>query len=188
MITRWLAVAHHLPNRTRLRSPVLRRDVPACERLADAFARIPGVSKVAVRPYTGSVLVDHHERVALDDLVGEARRVLDCARVLAPGEHEPVDHNVPAFSSLARKLAASVLEIDRDIRRGSDGSVDLGTLATLGFIGAGAVEIGATGKLPLPPWFNLAWWAFNLFMATEQDEIAAECEGAPCTPPQAPLT
>ena len=38
---RWLAIAHHLPERTRLRSPVLRRDPPLCERLADALAALP---------------------------------------------------------------------------------------------------------------------------------------------------
>ena len=180
MRTRWLAIAHHLPQRTRLRAPMLRRDAPACERVADALARLPGVREVAVRPYTGSVLVTHHERLELDTLVGEARRVLDIDKVLAPGEHPPLEGDVPAFSSLARKVAATVMEIDRDVRRHSDGSVDLGTLATLGFIGAGAVEIGATGKLPLPPWFNLAWWAFRLFMTTEQEEIAAECDPGPC--------
>ena len=51
--------------------------------------------------------------------------------------------------------------------------MDLGVLATLGLIGAGAAEIVVTGKLPIPPWFNLAWWGFRTFMTTEQPEIEA---------------
>ena len=173
-MTRWIQIAHHLPDRTRLRTPVLRRDQSACERVADALAGIGGVRQVAVRPYTGSILIDHEARVSIDAVVAEARRVLGIERVLAAGERPPLDPQVPAFSALARKLVAAVLEIDRDIRRGTAGTADLGTLATLGFIGAGAAEIVATGELPLPPWFNLSWWAFRMFTTTERDEIELE--------------
>jgi len=170
---RWLAIAHHLPDRTRLRTPALRKDPAACERLADALAGIPGVREVKIRPYTGSALVFHDEGVAIEILLEMARRALDIDRVLAAGEDPPTDPQVPAFSSLARKLVVAVREIDRDIRRGSDGTVDLGMLATLGFLGAGAAEVVASGKLRMPPWFNLAWWGFRTFMTTEQPEINA---------------
>ena len=43
-------------------------------------------------------------------------------------------------------------------------------------LGAGAADVIASGKLPLPPWFNLAWWGFRTFMTTEQPEIQAEDE------------
>lgn len=174
MTPRWIQIAHHLPDRTRLRTPVLRKDQAACERVADVLATISGVRQVAVRPYTGSILIEHDPGTSVDAMVAEARRVLAIAQVLAPGERPPIDQQVPAFSSLARKLVAAVLEIDRDIRRGTDGTVDLGTLATLGMIGGGAAEVAATGKLPLPPWFNLAWWAFRMFTTTEREEIDVE--------------
>lgn len=175
---RWIAIAHRLPERTRLRTPVLRRDRAACERVADALAKVAGVREVKVRPYTGSILVEHEPELAPETIVAAAQKVLDTPRVLAPGERPPVDGEVPAFSSLARKVVHACLEIDRDVRRETDGSVDLGTLATLGFIGAGAAEVVATGKLPMPPWFNLAWWAFRMFTTTEKEEIDAECNGA----------
>lgn len=177
MNRRWLQVAHRLPGRTRLRSPMLRRDPAACARLADALVAIAGVREVRVRPYTGSALVLHDTHVTAELLVDTTRSVLDGADVLQPGERPPAEAQVPPFSSLARKLVQAVHEIDRDIRRGSDGTVDLGTLATLGFLGAGALEVAATGKLPLPPWFNLAWWGFRTFITAEQDEILAERDG-----------
>jgi hypothetical protein len=173
--TRWLALVHHLPERTRLRSPVLRRDHASCERVADVLAAVAGVRVVHVRPYTGSVLVDHERSVAHEALVAEAARVLACTCVLARGEPPPLDPDVPPLSSIARKLVATVRALDRDVRRSTAGTVDLGTLATLGFIGAGAAEIATTGRLPMPPWFNLAWWGFRTFITAEQDEIRAEC-------------
>ena len=172
----WLAIAHHLPERTRLRTPVLRNDVARCERVAEALCAVPGVRAVDVRPYTGSVLVTHAADVAVSILVTEAQRVIGVKHVLAVGEAPPVEGEPPAFSAIARKLVVAVRDIDRDIRRASDGSVDLGTLATLGLLGAGAAEVATTGNLPIPPWFNLAWWGFRTFVTTEKQEIAVECE------------
>ena len=171
---RYLAIAHHLPERTRLRSPVLRKDLPICERLADALAAVPGVREVKVRAYTGSVLIEHAADVAVSTLVEESRRVLACDKVLAIGESPPYDEQVPALSNLARTVVATFREIDRDIRRVSEGEVDLGTLTTLGMIGAGAAQVITNRKLQMPPWFNLAWWGFRTFVTAEQDEIGIE--------------
>jgi len=177
MTARWLQVAHHLPERTRLYSPALRRDDAACDRAADALAALDGVRDVRVRPYTGSVLVDHEHAVAVATLVAALRDALAIDRVLAPGEPTPLDGDVPAMSALARKLVATMHDLDRDVRRASNGTVDLGTMATFGLFGAGALEVAVTGQLPLPPWFQLAWWGFRTFTTTEQQEIRAEIDG-----------
>jgi len=177
MTPAWIACSHHIAERTRLRSPSLRKDTAACERIADALAAIAGVHEVRVRPYTGSVLVLHDSDVAPAALLAEASRVLGGARILAPDEPPPLDPEIPAFSMLARKVVAAVRDIDKDVRRATDGTADLGTLATLGLVGAGALEVATTGQLPLPPWFNLAWWGFRTFMTTEQEEIRHECNG-----------
>jgi hypothetical protein len=173
----WLTIVHHLPGRTRLRSPALRRDPAACERMADALAEVPGVREVRVRPYTGSVLISHRG-VPAATLADAASRALDGARVLANGEPPPLPRAVPAFSTLRHKLATIASEIDRDIRRGSDGSVDLGTLATFSLASAGALGVAATGQLPMPPWFNLAWWAYRTFMTTHNGHSAPRPEAA----------
>jgi hypothetical protein len=180
---RWLRIAHHLPARTRLRIPALRKDPPACERVADRLAAIEGVREVKVRPYTGSVLIEHAPTVALDTLVEVTRDTLAIDLVLAEGEAPPMDPHLPAFSTLARQVVIAVRKIDQDIRRGTDGTVDLGTLATLGLIGAGASQIAVTGRLPLPPWFNLAWWGYRTFMTTENvhaDFNESSDEDSPC--------
>lgn len=172
---RWIAIAHALPERTRLRCPALRHDDPACERLADALARVQGIHAVHVRPYTGSVVIEHDPIITAPALAEHAARVLECEKVLAMGEPPPVPTTqVPAVSSLARKIVRAAREIDRDIRQSSEGSIDLGTLAMLGLVGAGAAQVASTGELPLPPWFSLTWWGFRTFVTSEQQEIRLE--------------
>ncbi len=119
------------------------------------------------------MLVSHERSVTASSLAEAAGRVLD-VRVLARGEAPPVPDHVPPLSSVAKNLAHMVRELDRDIRRKSDGSVDLGTLVTLGLFGAGAAEVVATGKMPAPPWFNLAWWGVRTFVSAEHEEIEAD--------------
>lgn len=169
----YLQIVHAIPGRTRLRCPALRRDAAAVEAVADKLAAAPGVHEVAVRPYTGSLLITHDRAIGARQLVDVAQTVLACQPVLAPGELPPRDPDVPRLSRIARLFADAFRDLDRDLLRLSRGSFDLGTLATLGFFAGGAAEVLAERKLELPPWFNLAWWGYRTFMTNEQDEIAA---------------
>jgi hypothetical protein len=168
---RWLQIAHTVPGRTRLRFPALRGDTPAGERIADALAALPGVRAVHVRPFTGSILVLHELELTSASLVEAAQRILAPDRILAPGEPPPRNPDVPEISRVARLAAKAFREIDRDVRRASEGSLDLGTLATLGFFGFGAAGVAASRDISLPPWFNLAWWGYRTFMTNEQEAI-----------------
>ena len=170
---RYLQVVHAIPGRTRLRCPALRRDPSAVEAVAERLAAVEGVREVAVRPYTGSMLVTHDRAVGSHQLVDAAQAVLACQPVLGPGEHPPPDPDIPRLSRIAQLAACAFREIDRDMLRMSRGSFDLGTLATLGFFTSGALEVLADRKLEMPPWFNLAWWGYRTFMTNEQDEIEA---------------
>ena len=180
---RYLQVVHAIPGRTRLRCPALRRDPAAVEAVADALAAVEGVRGVAVRPYTGSVLVTHDRAVGTRPLIDAAQRVLACEPVLAPGERPPPDPDVPRLSRIAQLMAGAFRQLDRDMLRASGGSFDLGTLATLGFFTGGALEVVANRGLELPPWFNLAWWGYRTFMTNEQDEIRAGGAAEPSPEP-----
>ncbi|HEX5062681.1 MAG TPA: hypothetical protein VFV99_25085 [Kofleriaceae bacterium] len=169
----WVQIVHEVPGRTRLLAKALRKDTARCERLAETLAAVPGVYRVEARPYTGSLLVQHARSTTAQTLVETAARTLE-APVVARGATPPTPETVPALSEVARKLARALQDIDRDVRRASEGSVDLGTLITLGLLGAGAVQVARTEQLPLPPWFNLAWWAFRTFITLEVEEIAAK--------------
>lgn len=168
---RYLQIVHVLPGRTRLRCPSLRKDRDAADRVADALSRVPGVDEVKVRPYTGSILITHDPAMAADALVDVARRVLACDRVLALGEQPPLPREVPELAHIAKTLAATMGTLDRDVLRMTEGDLDLGTLVTLGFFSVGAIQAIVDRELPLPPWFQLAWWGYRTFMTAEKDEI-----------------
>jgi hypothetical protein len=170
---RYLQIVHAIPGRTRLRYPALRRAKDDADRLADALAATPGVHETSLRPFTGSILVLHDPSVTSATLVDVTQRVLACDRVLARGERPPIGGSVPELSKIAKLAAAAFRDIDRDLLRLSDGSIDLGTLATLGFVGAGAVGLAFEREVEMPPWFNLAWWGYRTFMTNEQAEIAS---------------
>ncbi len=170
---RYLQVVHTIPNRTRLRCPSLRTALADGERLADALAAVPGVDKVSIRPFTGSILVAHEPQVAVVALIDVANDVLAFDQIVGLGEQPPIDEAMPQLSKIARLAAAAFRDINRDVLRASEGSLDLGTLATLGFLSAGAVQLALEHEIELPPWFNLAWWGYRTFMTNEQEAIAS---------------
>jgi hypothetical protein len=170
---RYLQLVHTVPGRTRLRCPSLRKEPSLVTRVADELAAVAGVHEVKVRPFTGSILVFHDRDLSSSTLTDVAQRVLACDLVLARHERPPVDGGVPELAKIARLAASAFRDIDRDMLRASQGSLDLGTLATLGFFGAGALQLAYERELEMPPWFNLAWWGYRTFMTNEQDEISS---------------
>ena len=172
---RQLRVVHALEGRLRLRLPWLRQAEAEAHLLADRMAEWPGVIEVQVRPFTGSVLCFYDAtQLAADELIAQIAAATAADHVVPLGE-EPQPSNPLARpgdgkrSSVARAFVRSVREINADTLNASDGRLDLGTLAALGFIGAGAFEILSTRQLPVPPWFNLAWWALQTFTTFESD-------------------
>ncbi|MDX2089817.1 MAG: hypothetical protein SFX73_18315 [Kofleriaceae bacterium] len=170
---RYLQVVHVLPERTRLRAPWLRKDAAAATAVAEAVAALPGVHEIKVRPYTGSILIEHEREVVPATLVDTAARALTAERVIPLGEAPPPPTEVPRLSRLAQLAALAVHEIDRAVMLRTKGSIDLGTLATLGFFTAGAVEVAMKREVHTPPWFNLAWWGYRTFSQSEREEIEA---------------
>ena len=173
---RYLQIAHAIPGRTRLRYPPLRDDAAAATRIADALAAVSGVREVKVRPYTGSVLVLHDPAVTTEALVAAARAAVPAQRVLQADEAPPQEGPTPSLSRIAKLAATIAREIDRDLLRRTGGRLDLGTLATLGFFGAGALELAVERTVETPPWFNLAWWGYRTFTTSEKDEIESNSD------------
>jgi hypothetical protein len=170
---RYLQLVHVMPGRTRLRAPWLRKDAQAATAVAEAVAALAGVHEVKVRPYTGSILAEHEKDVEPALITQTAARALAVERVIALGEAPPPPTDIPHLSKIAKLAAQAIYEIDRAIMLRTKGSIDLGTLATLGFFGAGAVEVAMKREVHTPPWFNLAWWGYRTFSQSEREEIEA---------------
>jgi hypothetical protein len=161
-----VTVVQALPRRVRLLVPRLAWHRDACERVARALAREGGVSRVTVRPATGSVIVEGDES-ALD--AGALRaRLMALARDERDEQGRPLDalgpHDYPGPTRVARAVASAVSSINGDVRSTLDERADLGTLLPVVFAVAGLAEVGATGEMPAPSWFNLLWWSLRSFM------------------------
>jgi hypothetical protein len=172
MSPRVVRLVHTLPGRTRLRCLWLHRAPREAAPLADALAVLPGMREVRVRPYTGGVLCLHDPaRLDAAAVVARVREHTQPDLVLGPHDVEPLPPPPAEPSSVARAAAAFFRELNQDILRATGGRTDLGTLATLGFMGAGALEVALRREIPIPPWFNLAWWGFRTFMTLEGGAI-----------------
>ena len=179
-------LAHESPGRLRLRLPALRKSPESAESLADHVSKMQGVEEVQVRPYTGSILCTFDRHVLrAEQIVAAVREHTGATTVLRPGERSEEEERVLAEEALrhgtdlARSVAAMFKGLNLEMLRATNGRVDLGMTAALTFAGAGVAEVLATGKLPMPPWFNLGWWAYRMFMTTEQTAI----ENAPADVP-----
>ncbi len=184
---RLIYLAHESPGRIRLRLPYLRHAHEVVEPLADRLSAMDGMEEVRIRPYTGSVLC------TFDPHTLDTRTILDAvkkqtgiAAVLRHGERSDeeelalAEEALQQGSDLARSVACMFKGMNLEMLRASGGRIDLGTAAAVAFAGAGIAEVVATGKLPMPPWFNLGWWAFRMFMTTEKAAI----ENTPAEAPE----
>jgi hypothetical protein len=165
-----VTVAHHLPQRTRLRvaPPLSPEDAQA---LADALAAVGGVAEVEVNRRTGSILVAHGPALDTTALVASVRAVAGPA---PPPEGERAAEGI---TGIGREVHRLFVDANRDLRRATDGMLDLGTAATVTLFAAGALEVVATQELPVPPWFNLAWWSFRTFMTTIEQKVPRKEQG-----------
>jgi hypothetical protein len=165
--TRWVRTVHELSGRVRLRLgpvPIAQETATA---VAEALAR-RGVGEVEVNRRTGSILCKQSP-VGAADLTGVVREAVPGAIALAPGERPPTPPRSHARSVLARNVAQAFQRMDAHLLEATGGRLDLGTAATFAFVTAGAVEVAATRRLPVPPWFNLAWWGVRTFITFERD-------------------
>lgn len=165
-----ISVAHSLPGRVRMRVSGLRDEPSSAAAIADALASLPGVLEVRVRAFTGSVLCSYDDSRTTESDVVEATGSLvatEMARVAKPRRRTRA-----RGSQVGRAVVEAFRELDADVREATEDRLDLGTVAALGFLVTGAVEVVSTRTLPAPPWFNLAWMAFRTLTVfeTEADE------------------
>jgi hypothetical protein len=173
-VPKHLRLVHELPGRIRLRASWFREEPEEARRVANELAAREGVIEVRVRPRTGSILCRcDPERVDAAGLLETLRSLTGVEMVLGPTDPPPIriEAQRAGGSSVGRATAKAFREVDEDLLRYTEGRLDLGTLTTLGFLVAGGLEMAVTRTIPIPPWFNLAWWGFRTFMSVEARAI-----------------
>jgi len=168
---RIVRIVHSLPGRLRLRLPWLHDRREAAVPLADRLSTLPGIAEVRVNPFSGSVLFLYDEE-QLDEsrLLAAVREATGVEIVARSGEPLPPEavaalqlEAKPEISRIERAAATFFHEVNLDVLEASEGRIDLGTLASVMFAATGAAEVALQRKLPLPQWFQLAWWSFRTF-------------------------
>lgn len=148
----------------------MRRRRDEMERAAERLTDLEGVLEVRGHPFTGSLLVRFDPvRTNEEAILAALRETTGVQLVVGPEETRPAPRVVPGepASAVGRVTVEAFRALDEDVLRLTGGGMDLGVLATLGFLAAGALEVAITRRLPVPPWFNLAWMGFRTFMTVE---------------------
>jgi|HubBroStandDraft_6_1064221.scaffolds.fasta_scaffold258154_3 hypothetical protein len=161
-----VAVAHALARRVRLAAPPLAGERAACERVARALAEDPRIRRVTVRPATGSVILESDEGTLPAAELAERLRSLVLAERDEQGQPLPdrAPEDQPGPTRIARAVVHATAAINADVRAALDQRADLGTILPVVFAALGVAEVGATGRMPVPTWFNLLWWSLRSFM------------------------
>jgi hypothetical protein len=131
------SVVHQTEGRVRLHVPDLVGQPAEGRRLAEAASGVAGVSKVDVRPATGSVVVFHHG--AWEEI--GATLAAAAGMIITPYEPAPAPQ-VNAMDASTAFLDA----FDAGARRAFGGRTDVSELAFLGLVTAGAVQL-ARGEI-----------------------------------------
>jgi len=144
-------VVHRSATRVRIRVPSQRGNGAFFDELKEAYADLPGIQRVEAAPATGSVL-----------FVGS------CA---APGEFERLAPRTQMFRiegcgrkprSLPGRTVRPMADLNRGIRRMTDGRIDLSGALFFTLLGSACYQI-ARGNFGAPPWYTAFWYAFGVY-------------------------
>jgi hypothetical protein len=172
---RHLEVVHDTPGRLRLRLDWLRGQTAEAEPVAEAVQALPGIARVEVRPYTGSVLCLYDpERLRPEELVALIEAQTGTRRE-GLQMHEISDLARAAGrdgSTLARAVARFFKTLDGDLLDWTDGTLGLPGAVAGGMLAVGLFEVLVDGELELPSWHDLLWRALRIVSAYEEEAIS----------------
>jgi hypothetical protein len=175
--TKYIELRHESHGRVRLRLPWLRKDHEQARALADRLQDLPGLIRIEVRPYTGSLLFEFDP----DDL--DAQKVLahvteatGVSVMVGRGQAHPRNHQRARAahvhgSRLARSIAQFFKELDADILTLTDGDLGLTDTIVLALGISGIRQIFKHGQIHTPPWYGLAWRAVQVYSSFERPAL-----------------
>jgi len=149
-------ITHVAKGRVRIKIPSRRGDRAFFSALKDKLpelSSIPGVQRIEMNPTTGSVLVIHHLDLKPSDLmmmggVLEQRGLFKLGATDLPG------------TSISQNIAGTFQKVNQRIADFTKGEIDLPSLAVLGLLGIGLVQIGR-GQVMIPA-ISALWYATTL--------------------------
>jgi hypothetical protein len=165
-----LKIAHQVPGRIRMKIPSAKGNPALLEQMKQTFAVIPGIDQVTVNPTTGSLVLiydtDHHDAFhghlarhtgghlrpapPTNEIDALASKIEQEAEFLAENSHT------------ARVIVDFFKQLDRQIKAGSNNTIDLKIVLAFGIAGFTIFEVGASAATPV--WVTLAMFGLNHFI------------------------
>jgi hypothetical protein len=155
-------ITHMAAGRLRIRIPSKKGEMTYFTSLKDQISGLPGIEKIEVNSLTGSVLVLHNlpvQEIDLKTLAGYSKAG-GLFRLEAPnGAEKPV----------SEKISGIFKGADKGVRDFTRGQFDLPTVAVLGLLGVGLVQM-TRGKTAAPAWHVAFWYAMNIFLNNQRNK------------------
>jgi hypothetical protein len=148
-------IKHQLAGRVRLKIPAKRGDEQYFEALAEAFATCETISQLQLNPPTASLLIQHGATPFSD--IAEFAEI---AGLFVLAEEEYADLPAIEHLSVASLSSLGVSHVDKQLKRLSEGRVDLRSAFFLGFMGL-AIHQAAKGRI-MSPASTFFWRAVEL--------------------------
>ena len=174
-------IAHHVPGRMRLKVDTAKGNDALMEEIRQTLVNVPGIHDIEVNSSTGSVTVhyavdthpeihttiDHHqEHFAVGPHAAPVTKLDDMTRMIADEAEFLAEH-----SHSARIVVDFCKQIDTNIKKATNNTLDLKVLLPLGLAGVAFLEIGATAATPV--WVTIALFSLNHFVELQAHQAAA---------------
>ncbi len=173
-------IVHHVPGRLRIKVLGVRAESEFLAAVQGVIGALHGVDSVRVNPSSSSIVVDYSP----SDTVFQFRLQQDpeLAAWLELGGEDAllaeIDEAVTAsvrylerHSRLAESIVCAAEQLDSNLRKASDGYLDLKVLLPLGV--AVATSLNKARSRSTPMWMSLGTFAFNAFMSLHRQRIDA---------------
>lgn len=173
-------IVHHVPGRLRIKVIGVQAEAEFFAAVQGVIGALHGVDSVRVNPASSSIVVDYrpsdtvfHFRLQQDPevgswlcLEGEDALLAEIDAAVTAGAHYLERH-----SHLAEAIVTTAEQLDSNLRRASDGFLDLKVLLPLGL--AAATSLSKVRSRGTPVWLTLSIFAFNAFLTLHRDRIGA---------------
>jgi hypothetical protein len=160
-----VTVVHAMPGRVRLRVACMKQNVELARELQSELANGVAFHQIEANPATGSLLLTFDP--------AHQQTVWGRLQSTFPDLQASELHNtwIPDSDGSARAMASDVTRLFERLNKRVErrtGFADLRLLVPLVLVmwAAGSLILAALrrGRIPVPDWYDLIWFAFNLFV------------------------
>lgn len=173
-------IVHHVPGRLRIKVLGVRAESEFLAAVQSVIGALQGVDLVRVNPSSSSIVIHYtpsdtifHFRLQQDPTLGSLLE-LDGEDALLAEIDEAVTASVrylERHSRLAESIVSTAEQLDSNLRKVSDGYLDLKVLLPLGV--AVATSLHKARNRGTPMWLSLSTFAFNAFLSLHRQRIDA---------------